>query len=462
MRSPFSFLFRKKRSVKNPNADRAIRASALRSLQDDDNRDFFRGAIDKSADAICSDGERSRLRARCRKLTLDSPWAANLARSIALSTYGQGPTLQCRTANQELNNAIESAFLTWRRKTNYDILFLTAVQALSSDGECFFRTYSAPSGLRVELIEAWRIENDYSADGFEPDEFCGIKYDAYNEPVSYKIRNTSPNPNTYTAGFATVSADSIAHLFIPQFPGQRRGLPLLQSSLNTLASLRKLEDASLAAAETAANISFVISTKNEPNYDTEDGGDDRLPALDEVPLPIEKNTGLALPDNYAATQFKSENPNINLIAYQEACLLGVGASVGAPKNISLNDSSSYNYSSARLDAQLFERWTSVIQMYCKPIISKHLEQVILSSTDPVIRQWLLEGGSPTELTHDWYFPRMTHIDRKHEADADALLLDKGMLTLREYHARYGRDWLAEIAQVNREREMMFTRETTNE
>ena len=117
---------------------RTIQASVLRSINDRENAGYFATAEDIPSDAICSAGERKRLRADCRKILLDCPSAAHAARSLALTTYGSGPALQVKSSSEELNTKIERLFSQWRKQANYDLTFFTAIQSLPSDGEAFF------------------------------------------------------------------------------------------------------------------------------------------------------------------------------------------------------------------------------------------------------------------------------------------------------------------------------------
>jgi capsid protein len=136
-------------------------------------------------------------------------------------------------------------------------------------------------------------------------------------------------------------------------------------------------------------------------------------------------------------------------------LLSVGASLGAPKNVILNDSSSYNYSSARLDAQTFERWAGVLQSLCVPILTSHLKTFLsVMSYHPDVAMLLGSYNTLEELPIKWYFPRPEHIDRQKEASADVTLIQNNCMSLRDFYARQGKDWRAELNQIAREKRLM--------
>lgn len=442
---------------------RSVQASVLLSVNDKENASYFATAKDTSADDICSAGERSSLRAQCRKILLDCPSAAHAARSLALSTYGSGPSLQLKTPDEVLNTKIERLFSLWRKQTGYDITFFSAIQSLPSDGEAFFLICDNPKaigGLGVELIEPFRVESPYGT-ALRPDEFCGIKYDEFNQPISYTVQKINPNPNVSNPlEYEEIPANRVEHLFIPILAAQRRGLPLLQAAIQTLASLRKIEDATLSACETAANISFLIESDYDPNIDPDqqlcgvEGGGGGYQAFDTIKLPG-RNSGVYLPSGMKASQMKAENPNVNFAAFRQDCLLGVGAAMGAPKNIILNDSSSYNYSSARLDAQTFERWAGILQGLCIRILDSHFKTWLASMTDDESVAALLSMyDSLDTIPFRWYFAQPVHIDRAKEASADVMLLTNNCMSLRDYYAKQGKDWRAELEQIALEKRMM--------
>lgn len=438
-----------------------VTASVLNSVDDRQNAAYFVTARDNSADKICSTGERKRLRAMCRKVFLDNSFALNAARSLALSVYGSGASLQLKTDSDELNSAVEQLYKRWRKETDYDTKFLTAIQALCSDGEAFFLLYEDPhvktSGWNVELVEAYRVESRVT-DALLPNEYDGILYDDYGHPVSYTILRVKDNPlYPQELVWDTVTADRMEHLFIPCLACQRRGLPLLQSALQTLASLQKLEDSTLAAAETAAKLSFVLETDLDPSVDLNGQyvtADDGFGAFDTITLP-KTNAGLTLPSGFKVSQLKAEQPTTAYSPFKTDCLIGVGAAIGEPRNIVLNDSSSYNYSSARLDAQVFERWSATIQSLCVKILDSHFKTFMAVTADrPIMADLLSRYDSVDDVPFTWFFPQPTHIDRHKESLADVKLLQNNCLSLRDYYAKEGKDWRTELEQIAAERKLM--------
>lgn len=439
---------------------KVVNAGVLRSVNDRENDSFYAAATDRPIDSYCNDSERKRLRADCRKIVLDSPWAANLARSLSLASYGSGPAIQVKTPDGELNTRLETAFNLWRKETGYDSLFATAIAALASDGEAFFHIYENPhisNALGIELIDPGRIADHTPS--IAANEFCGVAYDDYGAPVLYHVRDANINPDSQIFSISDISAAAIEHLFLPVLPTQKRGLPLLQAAIHSLASLKKLEDSTLAGAETASNLAFVVTSKFDPEQ-LQSSNSIEAPkgaiyeGFDPIALPTERNTGLMLPDNFNISQFKAEQPNLNIVTYQENVLTGVGACIGAPRNIALNDSSSYNYSSARLDSKLFDRWTSLIQARSEYILTSHFRTFLATVDGSLIERLGAFYPTVSKTPVGWFWNAPEYLDRLHEAQADIQLLNAGLLSLRDYYSRRGKDWETELKQIAIERKLL--------
>ncbi|MBQ5631093.1 MAG: phage portal protein, partial [Ruminococcus sp.] len=217
-----------------------------------------------------------------------------------------------------------------------------------------------------------------------------------------------------------------------------------------------LEDSTLAAAETAAKLSFVLETDLDPTVDLNGQyvtADDGFGAFDTITLP-KTNAGLTLPSGFKVSQLKAEQPTTAYSPFKTDCLIGVGAAIGEPRNIVLNDSSSYNYSSARLDAQVFERWAATIQTICVKILDSHFKTIMSVAADNPAVTELLSRYSLDAIPFSWYFAAPTHIDRQKEASADVMLLKNNCMSLRDYYAKQGRDWRAELEQIAAERRLM--------
>lgn len=468
MVSLFKRWFRKRRASKG-GAD-SLHAGLLRSTTPSPRaHDHFAvGDLDISNNELVSEAERSRLRSWCKKEYLDNPYARNAGRSFSLGVYGSGPQLQLCSPDEELNNRIETLFNRWRRRADLDWKIHIALEALFYDGEAFFLFFASPyvpGGMDVELVEARRICDPF--DSYRPNRVDGIVYNAFNRPVSYCVQTEAFNPNAPSFSYEEIPAERIVHFYLDDLVNQRRGLPLLQSVLGTLASLNRIGEASLSAWELAAKMNLFVQTPLDAHtflqcvpkgYDPE--AENRLEAFSTMSLPRDGGVTF-LPNGMTMGQVKAEHPTSQYHQNKTTYLAEIGAGVGEPRNIVTADSSDYNFSSARMDLQMFYRWSGACQRRLSRLLDRCLAVAVAALADEgdADALKLLSLYEPEDIPAEWHFPQvLDRIDRIEDADAETRLLAAGLLTRREYCKRHGlnyekymEDWQYEQDALNLQR-----------
>lgn len=442
-----------------------IRASKPSARAHDD---FAGTSIDQSNNLLVTETERSRLRSWCKKEYLDNPLARSIARNFALGVYGAGPMLQFHTSDEKLNDEIEKLFLRWRTASEMDWKFITAIQSLFYDGEAFFHftpNPRLPGGIDFELIEARRVTEPYNDAGFSPNRLEGITYNEYNDPICYDVLEENQNPNAINLPETTiVPASHIMHLFFEDVVNQKRGLPLLQSALEMLSSLRRITNASLGAWELAAKMNLVIQTGMDAyqflqcmprNY--EEDGATMIEAFKTIPVPDDGGMTF-LASGMTMNQVKSEHPNQQFSDHTETFQKIAGLAGGLPENMATGSSAKYNYASAQMDYQLFSRYAGACQQKLRKFLNRCVKIAIstleghgIPSVEQLLRDYPLDSVWPME----WHFPNMlSSIDRNSNASGDVQLLQAGLLTHREYCKRYGldyekhmQDWIEETKRI---------------
>ena len=412
----------------------------------------FAGNLDVATDFFISEAERSRLRSDCRQEYLDNAYARAAARNFALGVYGQGPTLRMETDDEKLNTEVEKMFRRWRKSTDIDWKFHIALNSLFYDGEAFFVFFQnpeVPGGFDVELVEARRVRNPY---GVTTSEWRreGITYNAFNKPVMYTIEVEPINPMVgHPDDFVEVPADRVMHLYLDDMVNQGRGLPMLQSVLETLDSLARIGRASLNAWELAAKLNILVKTDLQAwdfmkvakkGYDFENQESNAMEAFATMKLPEDGGVTF-LASGMDMNQVKAEHPMSQFKDNKMTYLSEVGQGVGEPRNIITGDSSPYNYSSAQLDYTTFYRWCSVCQHKLTKFLDRSL-RVCLATQEYTSRTAarFLKRYDLADIPCTWYFPPMlADVDRVNNATAEVALVQNGLMTRREYRKKYGID-----------------------
>jgi lambda family phage portal protein len=417
---------------------RNIRAGMLDSTAPGEDGNYWKYAVNSHADEIANSGERQKARARCRYQYLNDGYCRNIVRSFSMSVIGDGAWLQLYDDNKEINQSVENKFAQWCYETKIAEKLDLAIKSLMFDGESFLRfvyDITIDCGLNVAIIDSERVGSGWM--GYDDQQTLdGIRYNKYGHPAEYYIFEHVPNPN-YNRKYIPekVPAFEVIHFYIPDLPEQHRGLPLLLSVLKDFSALRRYRVAVIEAAETAASASIVIKTQRLPDTDEPEN----MEAFDQVILP--RRGGLSLPRGWDAQQLKPEQPAASHSDFMNVVLTGIGAGTGQPRNVVTNDSSNYNFSSAKLDHQLYYRYIKTVQLRIKHLYDRIFEMWVRANCDNADIALLYEkaGRDEKKIKRDWFFTELEEIDPKTEIDAMEKKIGLGLTTRSEYYARKGQD-----------------------
>ena len=174
------------------------------------------------------------------------------------------------------------------------------------------------------------------------------------------------------------------HLFRPDRPGQRRGVPEITPAIPLFAQLRRYTLAVIAAAETAADYAGIVYT------DAPAGGEaDQVEPMDTIEL--EKRALLTMPGGWKMEQMRAEQPTTTYGEFKHEILNEIARCLNMPFNIAAGNSSGYNYASGRLDHQTYYKAIRVDQA-----------RLAIQALDRIFAAWireaiLIEGFLPQRL-----------------------------------------------------------------
>jgi len=141
--------------------------------------------------------------------------------------------------------------------------------------------------------------------------------------------------------YDTSAASSVVHYFRADRPGQLRSISDITPALPLFAQLRRYTLATIAAAETAANLAAVIYTDSPAN-----GEADPLEPMDEVEL--EQRMATVLPGGWKLGQVHAEQPTATFGEFKREILNEIARCLNMPFNVAAGNSSGYNYAGGRL------------------------------------------------------------------------------------------------------------------
>ena len=428
----------------------------------------YQGADNLSADAALSSSVRQTVLSRARYECANNGYADGIIQTLAEDTIGTGPRLQLVVIDLENDNKISKAlqrreirFRKWTNEIDLTGKLKIARIAKARDGEIFLRIVrnsriSSHVKLDVHLYEAEQVGSrilseyaEYYEDG-SLKEFDGIQFDKYGNPEAYRFWRI--HPGSSGIGFVSddsylVSAEQVIHYAHFMRPGQHRGFSEIASTLNIFNDLRRFTNAVLSAAETAAQISFLLHTDSQADSDDEEK-DSQIQFLDVVELV--RNAGLALPEGWKADQMKAEHPTDKYVEFVDAKISEAARPLSMPFAIAKGDCSKSNYASGRLDHQA----------YHKKIFGERakIEHKILNRILSIFEEFDKiaypdDYDFESVCMNKWMWDGFGHVDPVKEANAQAIRLANNTTTLADECARDGKDYEVVLRQIAFEKKL---------
>jgi lambda family phage portal protein len=425
-----------------------------------ENKNHWAEADALDARAANSPEVRKTLRERARCERDNNGYCSGLIETIADDLVGTGPTAQFRIPglDDDATALVERNFWVWTQAiglaTKLQILEMSAL----CDGEGFGVLVTNPAvadhwlNPRVQLdLRLYECDQcgDAILDPASLNAVDGIRFDDHGNRTEYRFFKAHPGGQTVLSSYLEtepIPARDVIHWFKRKRAGQERGVPEITPALPLFAQLRRYTLAVLSAAELAACIAGVLKT-NLPVPSEVVNGDTTL--FDEIN--IVRNKLLTLSDGWDISQLKPEQPTNTYPDFKRELLNEIGRPLQAPFNVVSGNSSGYNYSSGRLDHQLYHRSLRGKR--------RRLEQEVL---DRCLVAWfneasmvpgLLPEGLPplAAWTWSWQWDGFGSIDPVKEANANETRLASGQTTLAEIAAAEGKDWEERMEQRARER-----------
>jgi lambda family phage portal protein len=403
------------------------------------------------ADALTADagqraGIRRTLRNRARYESANNSYLRGIVLTIANDTVGTGPTVKLDTGDQDADSEIEAAYHAWQDATNFAEKMRTVVQSTVVDGEVFGLKITNPQlpldGVQLDcrLIEADQIA---SPTPWMLKEVDGIEFDSAGNPSRYHLLKRHPGSlvNFPSYEWDPIPADMMLHVFRPDRPTQHRGIPEVTPALPLFAMLRRYTLATLGAAETAADFAAVLYTDSPANE------------IDEIEpfkaMNVNPRQMMALPNGWKFGQMSAEQPTTTYPGFKTEILNEIARCLNLPFNVAACNSSSYNYSSGRLDHQIYFKGIRVRRDVLR---LRFLNPMFVAWAEEAFRVGLIRSsvGHPSRWKWDWVWDENEHVDPQSEAKAQSMSLAAGTTTLSIEYAKVGKDWEWALEQRARE------------
>lgn len=418
----------------------------------DDNSRHWAAADDLSADAALSASVRKTLRKRARYEAANNCYARGQVNALANDCVGTGPRLQMLTDSDELNAQIEREFAAWARAVKLARKLRVMRKAKAESGEAFAILIANPRirhrvKLDLKVIEADRVQTpDLSS--LQANAVDGVVFDDADNPIEYHVLRAHPGANTVLGASATqydpVPAESMLHWYDADRPEQHRGLSELTPALPLFAYLRRFTLAVVAAAEWAASHAGIFHTTAPASGESAEVDPNTI-------MEFERGAGLFAPEGWDLEQLEPRQPAATYEMFKREILSESGRPRLMPVNVVTGDSSRHNYSSGRLDNQVYHRAMKVERFDCG-----------LEILDKLLDRWLAEASVipnflPVDsllldvlyVRHEWFWDGFGHVDPTKESDAETTRMGNFTSTLADEAAAQGKDWETQLETAAR-------------
>lgn len=398
---------------------------------------YWANADALDADSANSRDVRSRLVMRSRYEVANNGFADGMVQTLATDLVGIGPTLRMQTRSKPFNQAVEAVWRSWAKAVQLRRKLWTMAHAKVQDGEAFAIMQTNPKlkhpiQLDFMLIETEQVQSPFTVSN-EYGYSDGLRYDQYNNIDYYEVLTRHPGggyASLLTADSVTVPAEMMLHWLLMRRPGQHRGVPEFRSTLQVGASSRRWREATVAAAETAADFSIVLKTSTPPEQGI-------YPVTPMSTMEIEKRMMTALPYGWEQQQMKAEHPNASYESFHKAQINETARPKSMPYNKAACDSSSYNYASGRLDHQTYYASLDVEREDGSDLVLEKLYAEFWREA-VLVYGWAADPENPPPHSFDW--PNHPEADAESEAKADDIKLKNGSLSLKSLCSKRGIDF----------------------
>ena len=428
---------------------RAINARYDAAGDGDFMRNYWTAADGLDADSANSKGVRTRSVRRSRYEVGNNGYSDGMVQTHANYVVGLGPSLRVTTDNKPFNTEVEERWFEWCEAIQFRRKLWCLAHAKTQDGDTFGIARNNPSILPESRINLdWVLfETEqcttphlpYGVQGY----IDGIRFDEYGNPLWYDVLKYHPGGSWFVMDRTPekVPAKFVQHWFMLRRPGQHRGVPEFISSLNAGGSSRRFREATITAAETAANHSAVMKTDQDA-----DAGD--TPVVPMSSTQIEKGMLTALPYGWDLNQMKAEHPNASYESFHRANINEQGRPKNMPFGMAACDSASYNFASGKLDRQPYyegvkcERHDGEL-LVVEPLFKIWWQRACLAYG------WNIKYGADHRRApkHAWDWPCLPEGDERSVTGANDTALRNGTKTHRQRDAEQGIDFDERVAQM---------------
>jgi capsid protein len=354
---------------------------------------------------------------KCRWAERNSGLFKQILNDMVLYSVGDGIKAQSHASTPEMQEVYEAYFAERAKRIDITNRFsfyqaqAILLRGMIRDGDSFAaKVRNAQGEAKLQLMEAHRVGDPLDETVVIPGIHDGIIYGPYGEYTAV---------NVYKSDGANrqILAQSMMHVVDHEYASGCRGVPLLQSSIN---SIQDEMEGGILDQDTANELGAL----NTPSYTS-----------------IANTMGgklLVLDQGESMSSFQSNRPNSTFVGFLAALERDIAQGV-LPYEF-VGDSSKLGGATVRLvtakAGRVFSKYQGIIiETFCVPTWGYIIGQGIAAGEIPDDPHWNRVS---------WTTPKSVTVDAGREAANDRADVEMGLLSMSELYAQRGLDFRTEM------------------
>jgi lambda family phage portal protein len=430
------------------------------------------GGVQTQLDNIIGSGLRLSVQPDWRALGLSAEWASEWARIVEPKWRLYANDIDCGI-DASLRLPFSGLIGLGTRS------FLSAGEITASSE--WIRRRNSRYRSAIQMFDPARLSNPN--DTMDTDRLrAGVELGRFGQPIAYHIRQAlqsdaymGSNPYTWQRVSRETSwgRRQILHVFEPDRPGQTRGKTGIASILAQSKLFDRFRGLSLEAATINAMYAAIIESEFDHAQVAEAlGGDQEATEIADKMLAAQADyhsadtvriDGVKVPHLYPGEKLRmisSEHPGPNFAEFEASWIGHMAAGLGISREQLSRDYSKTNFAGARM--ALNEAWKFfmgrrhfISSMFASQIYALWLEEAIDIGEVPIPPDAPDFYEAKTAWCGcRWIGPGKGKANPLQDSKADALDMDRGVLTLEDACAERGVDWEENLEQIAREKARM--------
>jgi capsid protein len=376
---------------------------------------------------------------KCRWAERNSGLFKQILNDMVLYSVGDGIKAQSHASTPEMQEIYESYFAEKGKRIDITNRFsfyncqAILLRGMIRDGDSFAaKVRNATGDAKLQLMEAHRVGDPLDENVVIPGIHDGIVYGPYGEYTAVNVYKSDGSNRQ-------ILAQSMMHVVDHEYASGCRGIPLLQSSINSIQD--EMEILALEKQAVKDNGDVVRTIQKQGGVLDQDTANE-LGALNTPSYTSIANTMggklLVLDQGESLNSFQSNRPNSTFTGFLAALERDIAQGV-LPYEF-VGDSSKLGGATVRLvtakAGRVFAKYqTIVIEQFCVPTWGYIIGQGIAAGDIPDDPKW-------TEVS--WTTPKSVTVDAGREAANDRADVEMGLLSMSELYAQRGLDFRTEM------------------